>query len=411
MPQDHCSTPHSTLNEERSESQKELWKQELLQSFTEISTLVEKQILSPAEAKKLESSGQENPYKIRITPYYAGLMSASSDCPIRKQAIPALGEADPLLPEWASHWSQQIYKRPNPWHADAIGDLKNLAAPRITHRYQSRAILHLSSMCAVYCRFCFRKSHLNDEERTLYEGSLEPAFQYLERSTTISELILTGGDPLSVADSAILRLLERISRISHIKTLRIHSRMAVTLPCRFTPSLLSLLGQDWNFNIILVSHYNHPRELSPEALSTLQRLKKKGVTLLNQAVLLRGVNNEATTLEALFRGLYQAGVIPFYLHHPDWTPGTFHFRVSIEEGQSILSQLRGVLPGPALPDYILDIPQGYGKVSLLDPRVRKIQHVQDSILSGALYEVPTPSTRFQNEKSHRYLDLSFRHSR
>jgi lysine 2,3-aminomutase len=387
------------------------WKQELLQSFTSISDLTKSQLITTTEAAQLNQLGEQ--FKVRITPYYAGLMSSSPHCPIRKQAIPDLGEADPVLPEWISKLSQQIYGRPTPWNQDAIGDVKNLAAPRITHRYRNRAILHLSSMCAVFCRFCFRKSHLNDSERTLYEGSLDPAFQYLEANSEIRELILTGGDPLSISDLALKKTLERVSQIRNIKTVRIHSRMPVTLPSRFTSDLLEVLGHPWGFNLVIVSHFNHPKELTPAAIQSIKQIKKAGLTLLNQSVLLRGINNSLECLQDLFQGLYEAGVIPFYLHHPDWTPGTFHFRVSVEEGRNLFSHLKGLVPGPALPHYILDIPQGFGKTSLMDNSLVKLEELPSSSHSdphasgirGAIYKVSAPSTRKGDQSHYTYLDL------
>jgi lysine 2,3-aminomutase len=384
------------------------WNQELAQSYSQVSDLARAGLISTAEAAQLADLGDQ--FKIRITPYYAKLIDNSPDCPIRKQSIPHLHESDPALPDWASRLSSQIYGRPTPWHPDAIGDIQKLAAPRLTHRYRNRAILHLSSICAMYCRFCFRKSHLNDSDRTLYEGPLDPAFAYLERTPEIRELILTGGDPLSLTDPVIQRVFERVAKIPHVRTVRIHSRMAVTLPSRFTEALLDILGRDWNFNVILISHFNHPKELTHEALSALKNLRRCGVTLLNQSVLLKGINASVECLATLFQNLYEAGVLPYYLHHPDWTPGTFHFRPSIEEGRDLHAQLRGRLPGPALPDYILDIPQGFGKVSLLDSQVKKLENLPYDLthrMSGAIYEVTAPATRdeTQGNAKHRYLEL------
>lgn len=382
----------------------EEWRQQLLQSYSQVEDLKNAGLISDLEAKELHTLGEQ--FKVRVTPYYARLMDSSADCPIRKQAIPQLGEKDPILPEWARELSQKVYQRPTPWHSDSIGDIRNLAAPRITHRYKSRAIIHLSSMCAVYCRFCFRKSHLNDEDRTLYEGSLDPALQYLKDHTEIREVILTGGDPLSITDAAVSRLLESISQIKQIRTVRFHSRMAVTLPFRFTEHLIEILSRKWPFHIALVSHFNHPKEITAEAKNALSDLRRAGVTLLNQSVLLNGINAEVDCLETLFQGLYEIGVIPYYLHHPDWTPGTFHFRLSIEKGREMMKKLRGKLSGPALPDYILDTPRGIGKVSLLDDRVKKIQEFPlNQGIQGALYQIESPATRTLSTAKDLYLDL------
>jgi lysine 2,3-aminomutase len=393
-----------------STSSLEEWRQEFLNSYSSVADLIKNRLVSSQEAVQLNSLGER--FKVRITPYYANLMEPRVDCPIRLQAIPHLGEEDPVLPQSFQDISQRIYQRSSPWHGDAIGDVKNLAVPRLTHRYENRAILHLSSICAVYCRFCFRKSHLNDDEKTLYEGSLDEAIEYIGSHTEIRELILTGGDPLSSTDSVIRRLFERVSSIEHIRMLRIHSRMAVTLPSRFTPALLDLFRKDWNFSLTLVSHFNHPQEITYEARTALKNLRKTGITLLNQSVLLKGVNSDFECLKTLFQTLYENGVIPFYLHHPDWTPGTFHFRISIDEGRKLYAQLKGHLSGPALPHYILDIPQGYGKIALSDPSLaKKIQSlVPDSLhsnskIGGAIYELTPPTIRKPQNQPILYLDL------
>jgi lysine 2,3-aminomutase len=380
-----------------------MWKQELAQSYSTVTELSQAGLITPDEAVRLSSLGER--FKVRITPYYARLMTASPDCPIRSQAIPALSEEDPTLPVWASEWSQKIYGRPAPWDMDAIGDVAKLAAPRLTHRYGNRAIMHLSSLCAVYCRFCFRKGHLNDEDRTLYDGSLDPAFAYLEATPEIRELILTGGDPLSLTELALAKVLDRVGRIPHLRVLRIHSRMAVTLPSRLNQELAELLGRPREFEIHLVSHFNHPREWTAEARHGLRLMREARVTLYNQNVLLAGVNDSVECLVELYQGLYENGVNPFYLHHPDWTPGTFGFRVSVAKGQQIARALRGRLSGPAMPHYVLDIPQGNGKASLLDASTRKLAEFKNDTLIGAVYEIQAPQTR-TSPSSSLYLDLS-----
>ena len=404
------STPHSEPHEKNSSSviTESCWKQQLRHSYQTLEDLVRAGLLSETEATSLQSVGKE--FKIRITPYYAQLIEARADCPIRLQAIPHIHEEEPKFPEWVKTWSQKLYQTDSPFRGDAIGDLRHLSTPRLTHRYEQRAILHLSSLCAMYCRFCFRKTHLNDQERTLYDGSLDPAFSYLEQHREIQELILTGGDPLSVTDEALARIFQRVSAIPHIKTLRIHSKMAVTLPSRLTSELRSLFSQDWNFQICLVSHFNHPKELTSLAREKLRALKKTGVTLLNQSVLLHQVNDSIPVLKDLFEGLYEIGVIPYYLHHPDWTAGTFHFRVSIEKGQALMRSLRGILSGPALPDYVLDIPGGYGKISLLDgsfcKKLQDLPNDPNHPFRGSIYEVLPPQTRSKISSAPvLYLDL------
>jgi lysine 2,3-aminomutase len=384
-----------------------MWTQELAQSYSSVPELSRAGLITSEEARRLESLGSR--FKVRITPYYAALMSPARDCPIRSQAIPALGEDDPELPAWAREWSLRLFGRPEPWTADAIGDLDRLAAPRLTHRYGNRAILHLSSLCAVYCRFCFRKSHLNEKEALLYDGSLDPAFEYLSAHPEIRELILTGGDPLSLTEPALERVLDRAARLPSLRVLRIHSRMAVTLPSRLTPELAGLLSRPRRdgareLSVHLVSHFNHPREWTTAAREGLSRLRLAGIPLFNQSVLLRGINDSEDTLAELFQGLYEAGITPMYLHHPDWTPGTFHFRPSIKRGRELARRLRGRLPGAAIPHYVLELPRGLGKTPLLETSLRKLDEWNQGSVHGAVYELEAPLTR-SGRGTVRYLDL------
>ena len=349
------------------------WQTALRGSVRTLRELLDQGWISTNEFEALNRHQIESKTKIRIPEYYASLMTPGDPlCPIRLQAVPGLCEIDPELPGEVQEWSKKVYGRAIPWTPDPIGDLDRLAAPRLTHRYRNRALLHLSSNCGMYCRFCFRKEHLGTSEKELYSGPLDPSFNYLRAHPEIRELIFTGGDPLSLNDSLLLRVLERISEETpQIRVVRFHSRMAVTLPQRLTSNLADTLGRDWPFQIHLVSHFNHPRELTALAHQGLRRLARKGVTLWNQNVLLRGINDQVDTLEQLYQGLYEWGVAPFYLHHADLTPGTFAFRTSIETGRWLMRALKGRLPGPALPDYVLDVPGGLGKVPLLDThRVR-----------------------------------------
>jgi lysine 2,3-aminomutase len=366
------------------------WQAELANSYADLDSLARDGLVTQDEALKLHAIGHA--YQVRIPKYYAALMGGAPNCPIRMQALPSLNEVDPVLPDWAKEWSIAAFGRPTPWTADAIGDVAKLAAPRLTHRYGNRAILHLSSLCAMYCRFCFRKEHLNAEQKTLYEGSLEPAFEYLRTTPQIREVILTGGDPLSIPDRRLESLLAKLDEIAHLKHVRIHSRMAVTLPSRLTTELGKVLTSR-RVQVALVSHFNHPKELTTFARERLEAFSRQGVVLYNQSVLLRGINDDAEILGTLFQELYESGVKPFYLHHPDWTPGTFHFRSSIEKGQALMDELAGKLSGPSMPHYVLDTPGGIGKVQLTSGRVKRVQEKFENDFGGALYEIKPPQTR------------------
>lgn len=385
------------------------WQNEFKASLTSVRDLLAADLILEAEAEQLRRIGDE--FKIRITPYYTKLMERRADCPIRLQAVPGLGEVDPALPKWAEDWSREVYSRNCPWVSDPIGDQLHLEAPRLTHRYRSRAILHFSSLCAVYCRFCFRKSHLNDDDRPLYQGDVVPALEYLKTHSEIHELILTGGDPLSVPTLHLEKFLIELSKIPSIKTLRFHSRMLVTLPSRVDAELRGLLSRDWPFQLVWVSHFNHPKELTEEVRQASLGLRKLGILLLNQSVLLRGVNDSTEVLESLLVGLYERGILPYYMHYPDWTPGTFHFRVGVERAKQLMHGLRGKVPGPALPRLMLDTPKGLGKVGLLEVGSQTIVAEKldvESGIGGRIYQISAelgPDVRKGHSVDYRFLDL------
>lgn len=381
-----------------------VWRTELREAYTSMSQLAADGFVSAEEAQALAPVAAR--YQMRIPRSYLALMDHAHPerCPIRAQALPHLAEKNPAWPTWAQQMSQRAFGRPVPWAADAIGDVAHLAAPRLTHRYRRRALLHVTTACALYCRFCFRKAHLNAGEAALYDGGLAPAFAYLSTHPEINELILTGGDPLSMTDAFVAGLLARVARVPHIRTVRIHSRMATTLPSRLTPKLARLFGQS-RLHIVLISHFNHPRELSPAARGALRRMRRRGVTLLNQAVLMRGINDSPATLARLLNGLYGLGVLPYYLHHADWTPDTFHFRVPIGRGRRIMAALAGRIAGPAMPRYVVDTPGGGGKVDLMGARVRLVARGHDAALSGRLWRMPLPSTRAGQGQSVLYADF------
>jgi lysine 2,3-aminomutase len=369
------------------------WREELRNSLETIESLVERGILRADVAAGLDPEIRRS--VLRIPPYYLNLIGPEANDPIRAQAVPDPSESDPELPYWAQELSHKIYGKPVPWTADAIGDQARLAAPRLTHRYGNRALLHVSSSCSMYCRFCFRKSHLTEHEEDLYGGSFTPALDYLREHAEIQELVLSGGDPLALNDAMLERLLGELEKVESLKVVRIHTRMPATLPYRLNLSLMNLLARTRAYRVQVVTHFNHPRELTRESLSVLERLGRMGVSLLNQSVLLHGVNDSSDNLAALFQRLYLAGVIPYYLHHPDLTPNTFRFRVSVGRGREIIDELRGKLSGPALPDYILDGPRGEGKISLLDRRVKLLDYRNDTRarLGAEVYALPGRDAR------------------
>ncbi len=385
------------------------WQKDLIESVTSIDELIKLNLVNADQAQQLKEISEQ--YRIRIPQYYLSLIDRSNldNCPIRKQAIPSVEEIDPILPKEILQLSQKYLASPNPWLNDAIGDIERLGAARITHRYQNRAIIHVSSLCAMYCRFCFRKTHLNEKEKVLYEGSLEPALQYLTNHPEIKEVILTGGDPLSLNDFALDKLISEIRNRKHIKVLRIHSRMAVTMPSRLTDDLIQTLSryQSLDFKIYLVSHFNHPKECTKFSLERLYQFSKNGITVLNQTVLLRTLNDDAITLTELFQKLYNQGILSFHLHHPDWTKGTFYFRNSIRKGLEIIQEFQGKLSGPAKPEYVLDLPKGFGKINIQNENLNSIEEFKNELFQASAYMFKIKNTRTNQFETTHYLDASY----
>lgn len=214
---------------------------------------------------------------------------------------------------------------------------------------------------------------MNEKEPDLYAGDFAPAFAYLEQHSEIQELILSGGDPWILSDDKIAWLVQKVSNdLPQVKRLRFHTRMPVTLPSRITAELISALSARDDLQIIIVTHFNHPRELTNVAAVGLKQLRQAGFLILNQSVLLKGVNDSTAILRELFLGLGNQGVIPYYLHHCDLVAGAEHFRTTIALGRKIWAELRGTLPGYLLPEYILETPGGGGKVPLGKSAVKKL---------------------------------------
>ncbi len=245
---------------------------------------------------------------------------------------------------------------------DPIGDDALSPVPGIVHRYPDRALLKPLLVCPVYCRFCFRREHVGPGGGLLTDAQLEAAYAWLRAHPAIREVILTGGDPLMLSPRRLSAILFALSAIPHIELLRIHTRVPVADPARVTPALAAALACETP--LWMVVHANHHREFTPEAAAALRRIAAAGVPLLGQSVLLRGVNDSADALEALFRAMLRARMKPYYLHQLDPAPGTARFRVPIPEGQAILAALRGRVTGLAWPTYVLDIPGGHGKVPI-----------------------------------------------
>ena len=289
-------------------------------------------------------------YAVAITPAVAGLIdcSAGATDPIAAQFVPTPAELERHPVE----------------NDDPIGDEAHSPAPGIVHRYTDRCLLKLVSICPVYCRFCFRREMVGPNHGAgLTSAEIEAAFAYIAQHSEIWEVIITGGDPLVLSPRRIRDITQRLAAIPHVRVLRWHTRVPVVAPEHIDEAMVSALRLP-DKAVYVALHANHPRELTAQARRTCAKLIDGGIPMVSQTVLLRGVNDDAGTLESLMRAFVEIRVKPYYLHHPDLAPGTGHFRVPIARGQAIVAELRRRLSGLAMPEYVLDIPGGHGKVPI-----------------------------------------------
>jgi lysine 2,3-aminomutase len=261
--------------------------------------------------------------------------------------------------------------------SDPIGDDPHTPVKGVVHRYPDRCLLKLVHVCPVYCRFCFRREMVGpDGDGTLTSEELEAALAYIASHPKIWEVILTGGDPFLLSARRVREITERLAQIEPVKIIRWHTRVPAVDPLRVTPDFVQAL-RTTGATTYVVLHANHPRELTDQARAAIARIVDAGVPMLSQSVLLRGVNDDADTLEALMRAFVEARVKPYYLHHLDKAPGTSHFRCSIAEGQALVQDLHQRASGLAQPAYVLDIPGGHGKAPLASPSLRDSENGQE----------------------------------
>jgi EF-P beta-lysylation protein EpmB len=247
---------------------------------------------------------------------------------------------------------------------DAVGDLASQIVPGLLHKYASRALLMVSHQCAVHCRYCFRREFPYGDLPRGREG-WEEAWAYLEAAEGVDELVLSGGDPLFLDNRRLERILESAAVLPKIATIRFHTRLPIVLPSRIEPGLLDLLrATAGKKSLVIVVHANHPAEIDAECARALADLRSAGAMLLNQSVLLAGVNDDADVLADLSRALVRHGVLPYYLHQLDRVSGTAHFEVGEDRGRALIEALRGKLPGYAVPRYVRETPGEPSKTPL-----------------------------------------------
>lgn len=351
------------------------WRWQLRNRIRDLAGLTRIFILSEPERGAMQAHAGSLP--VGITPYYASLMSLSdADEPLRRTHIPVVAEYLATAGE----------------AADPLGEDGDTVVPGLVHRYPDRVLFLVMPFCSTYCRYCTRSRMVGTAGEYRFGIShWERAIAYIEAHPEIRDVLLSGGDPLTLATEKLDWLLKRLRAIPHVEFLRIGTKVPVVLPMRITRELTRMLKR---YHPLWMSiHFTHPKELTAEVSEACARLADAGIPLGSQTVLLKGINNDVATLGQLFRELLVRRVRPYYLYQCDPIKGSSHFRTSVEEGLEIIGGLRGHTSGYAVPTFVIDAPGGGGKIPLIpNPIVGRDR--QDLLLrnyTGAVFRYPDPA--------------------
>ncbi len=337
---------NSTLPPPIEEDEDKVWKQ-LLHNSIETPEEVHEKWGEDVEAMRT----LEKEFNIRINPYYASLIKEKGD-PIYRQVVPS---KDELIKGCGVD--------------DPLNEERDSPVPSITHRYPDRVLFLVAHECAVYCRFCTRKRKVSDASKISLKY-LEAGINYIREHQEVRDVVLSGGDPLTLSDRRIEYILKSLREIPHVEIIRIGTKIPCVLPQRITKKLVNIIKK--YHPIYVNTHFNHPRELTPEAKQACERLVDAGIPVGNQCVLLKGVNDNVETMRELMKGLLKMRVRPYYIYQADIVKGTEHFRTRVEKGLEIIEGLRGHISGLAVPHFVIDSPGGGGKIPLLPHYIEKL---------------------------------------
>ena len=329
-----------------------LWKKKLSECFRSVTDFPENFKLSKTEEDYFKA--ESDSFRISVPYDYFVLAYSDEDDPIRRQFMPQAGEQ--VTTQWETD--------------DPLGENSYKVTQRLIHRYRDRALFLASDSCAMYCRHCFRRDYLSADPPPLGKKEIYRAAEYLHSHGEVKELIISGGDPLILDDSKLEELLSIFRKYRPDIVFRMASRMPVVLPSRITDSLTDLLAK--YKPLFFITQYNHPRELTDESRKAAGALVNKGIPVLNQAVLLKSVNDSVDILAELFQELLRCSIKPYYLFQGDLAAGTSHLRVPITKGFELMKELRSRISGLAMPIYAVDLPGGGGKVPLTESYIHEI---------------------------------------
>ena len=343
-------------------------------------------VLNLSEKEKTDISACLEDFRMAVTPYYASLIDPNDPCdPIRAQAVPLINE-----------------KRTFPWEmADPLGEERFSPVRNIVHRYPDRVLFLVTRCCAMYCRHCTRRRLVGEEDISISNEEIDEAVEYIRRTPEIRDVLVSGGDPLTLSDAGLDLILSKLREIEHVEIIRIGTRIPVTMPMRVTPALLSMLKK--HQPIWINTHFNHPKELTNASVEACASIVDAGIPLGNQSVLLRGVNDDAETIKALMLGLTKARVRPYYLYQCDMSKGLQHFRTDVRTGIRIIGELRGNISGFAIPIFAIDTPGGGGKVPMNPEYIVSIDDEKVVMRNylGHIYEYPQPNGDGHSDLMHK----------
>lgn len=326
------------MSEQQSETEhfNSSWQQQLAEAFNNIEDLCHYLHLPQDILPVSATAGRRFPLRVPLS-FAASMEKGNPHDPLLRQVLPV---------------NDELLDYPG-FSADPVGDLQAATESGVLHKYQSRVLFINTGSCAINCRYCFRRN-FPYADLQLSKQKEDAAIRYIEQNPGISEAILSGGDPLVLNDARLSRLIQQLGRIKHLKRIRIHSRLPVVLPARITEALIDTLRQS-PAQIILVIHCNHANEINERVISACAALKNNGITLFNQSVLLRGVNDTAEQLCELSERLFSHGIIPYYLHLLDKAIGTGHFEVCEQEALTLMRQVQAILPGYLVPKLVKEV--------------------------------------------------------
>ena len=349
------------------------WKWQYTRRITDVGTLSEIIRLNEKEMAEIETSLRR--FRMAITPYFASLMDPDDPaCPIRMQAVPSLNET--IIQSWETK--------------DPLGEDRDSPVPHIVHRYPDRALFLVTRQCAMYCRHCVRKRHVGEEDYQITADEKRNAIDYIRKTPEIRDVLVSGGDPLSMSDSGLEDIVAGLRAIPHVEIIRIGTRIPVTMPMRVTPALLAMLRK--YHPVWMNIQFNHPKELTEESLKACSDIADAGIPLGNQSVLLKNINDNHVIMKELLLALVKARIRPYYIYQCDLCEGIEHFRTDVRTGIDIIQKLTGNISGYAVPRYVIDAPGGGGKIPINPEYVISLNDdkIEMRNYTGSIYTYPQP---------------------